>query len=73
LKIILDEKRKELPFTGNSRWEELRRLNKEQAFAKTLTRFVNNQTYTLAPNDNRYVWPIPDQEIRLTGMAQNPR
>ena len=73
LKKIVDEKRKELPFTGSNRWEELRRLNREPVFAKTLIRNVNNLSYQLAPNDIRYTLPIPDQEIRLTGMVQNPR
>lgn len=70
---ILTERRKELPFTGSTRWEDLRRLNKEPAFAKTLTRVLNNQTYTLSPNDPKYTLPIPDDEIRLSGIKQNIR
>jgi tetratricopeptide (TPR) repeat protein len=73
LQKILTERRKELPFTSNTRWEDLRRLNQDPLFTKTLTRMINNQTYTLPPNDNRYVLPIPDLEIRLGGIAQNPR
>ncbi len=71
-KIIL-ERRKELPYTGNIRWEDLRRLNLEARFAVTLTRQSQGKTYTLTPNDPRYVLPIPDDEIRLSGIAQNPR
>lgn len=70
---VLTERRKELPFTGSLRWEDLRRLNKDSRLAKTLTRLLNGQTYTLAPGDNRYVMPIPDNEIQLSGIAQNPR
>lgn len=73
LQKILSERRKELPFTSNIRWEDLRRLNRDPMFAKTLTRNINNQVYTLPPNDNRYVLSIPDVEIRLSGIAQNPR
>jgi tetratricopeptide (TPR) repeat protein len=73
LQKILPERRKELPFTGNTRWEDLRRLNLEPAFAKTLTHIINGQVYTLAPNDNKYVLPIPDLEIRYSGIQQNPR
>lgn len=72
LKLILAERRKELIFRG-LRWTDLRRLNKDQRFAITLTRTLNGQVYNLAPNDNRYAYPIPDQEIQLTGIAQNPR
>lgn len=73
LKKILDERRKELPFTGSVRWEDLRRLNRDPVFARILTRNINNQLYQLLPNDNRYVLPIPDIEIKLSGIAQNPR
>lgn len=73
LSQILTERRKELPFTGNLPWEDLRRLNKDPRFARTLTRLLNGQVYTLPPNDKKYVYPIPDNEIRLSGIAQNPR
>jgi SusD family. len=73
LKQIIAERRKELPFTGCLRWEDLRRLNKESNFATTIVRKLNGQTYTLAPNDEKYVFPIPDDEIRLSGIQQNPR
>lgn len=73
LKLILQERRKELCFTPNVRWEDLRRLNKDPRFATTLTRVINSVTYTLAPNDKKYVFPIPDAEIQLTGMPQNER
>jgi tetratricopeptide (TPR) repeat protein len=72
LSQILFERRKELVFRG-LRWTDLRRLNKEDAFKVTLTRVVNGQTYTLAPNAPRYVFPIDDIEIRLSGIQQNPR
>ncbi len=72
LKKILVERRKELIFRG-LRWTDLRRLNKDPQFAVTLTRNVNSQTYTLPPNDSRYVLPIPDNVIQLSGIQQNPR
>lgn len=72
LKKILSERRKELIFRG-LRWIDLRRLNKDLQFATTLTRTVNGQTYTLLPNDARYAMPIPDDEIRLSGIPQNQR
>jgi len=70
---ILLERRKELPYMANTRWDDLRRLNQESRFAVTLTRLYHGVTYTLEPNDNRYVLPIPDDEIHLEGLAQNPR
>ncbi len=71
-RIVL-ERRKELPMTGQMRWEDLRRLNKEPRFATTLQRVSKGTTYTLAPNDPKYTFPIPDIEITLSGIAQNPR
>lgn len=73
LNKILAERRKELVFRGGLRWIDLRRLNQEQAFAVTLKRELNGQFYTIAPNSVRYTLPIPDQEIRLTGIEQNAR
>jgi starch-binding outer membrane protein, SusD/RagB family len=73
LSIILIERRKELPFTASSRWSDLRRLNQDIRFASTITRVLNGVTYTLTPNHAKYVLPIPDQEIRITGIPQNPR
>jgi tetratricopeptide (TPR) repeat protein len=72
LSIILTERRKELVFRG-LRWTDLRRLNLEPQFAQTLTRQLNGNTYTLPPNDGRYVYPIPQNEIAASGIAQNPR
>jgi hypothetical protein len=70
---ILLERRKELPFTGGLRWADLRRLNRDTRFAKTLTRNLNGQIVSLSPGDKRYVLPIPFLEIRLSGIGQNPR
>lgn len=72
LNIILAERRKELILRG-SRWFDLRRLNKDPRFAKTLTRIENGISYTLPPMDPRYTFLLPVQVIALTGMQQNNR
>lgn len=72
LSKVLTERRKELAFRGR-RWNDLRRLNKDPNYAVTLTRLLNGQTYTLAPNDIKYVYPIPQEEIDRSGIEQNPR
>ncbi len=71
LNQILLERRKELVWRG-LRWHDLKRLNKEGANI-TLIRIVNGVTYTIPPNDPRYVFPIPDDEITLSGIQQNSR
>lgn len=65
LRRILQERRKQLVFRG-LRWTDLRRLNKDPRFAVTLTRVLNGQTYSLPPNDPRYVFPIPKYVTTIT-------
>jgi hypothetical protein len=71
--VILKEKRKELPFTAQVRWEDLRRLNKDPKYAVTITRISNGIQYTLPPNDPKYIFPIPVDEIQRYGLQQNER
>jgi hypothetical protein len=71
LNKVLLERQKELVWR-NLRWDDIKRLNKEGANI-TLTRLLNGQTYSLSPNDPRYVFPIPDNEIQLSGIPQNIR
>lgn len=72
LKMILTERRKELVYR-NLRWTDLRRLNQDPRFALTLRRVLKAQTYTLAQDDKRYVFPIPANVIAASGIEQNPR
>lgn len=71
LRIILTERRKELLMRG-LRWMDIKRLNKEGT-GIMLTRKLNNQIYTLPPNDPRYALPLPENVILLSGMVQNYR
>ncbi|MGM9478949.1 RagB/SusD family nutrient uptake outer membrane protein [Pedobacter sp. GSP4] len=70
LKLVLDERRKELPFRGQ-RMPDLRRINQEERFKVTLTRSINNVVYELPPGDMRYVYPIPQEEVLRSGLEQN--
>lgn len=74
LSKVLIERRKELLMRG-LRWTDLRRLNLDSRFAKTLSRTINGVTYTLPPNDLRYTLLIPDEVIANSNFAiqQNPR
>ncbi|AZA84515.1 RagB/SusD family nutrient uptake outer membrane protein [Chryseobacterium lactis] len=73
LLLIINERRKELPFTANLRWEDLRRLNMDDKFAKKLTRNIGVNIYTLEANSPRYVFPIPPVEINFHPLTQNIR
>lgn len=70
LSIIFEERRKELAFR-NIRWSDLKRLNTEPDFKKTLKRTVNKKEYRLEPEDSRYALSIPTSVINLTGIPQN--
>lgn len=72
LKIILEERRKELPFR-ELRWTDLRRLNSDPNYAITIKRKINNQVYALSPNDPKYTLSIPPDEINLSDIVQNKR
>lgn len=72
LRRILEERRKQLAFRG-LRWFDLKRINRDNNLAKTLNRHWNGNIYTLLPNSPNYVFPIPDNEIALSGIDQNIR
>lgn len=71
LNKVLAERRKELLYRS-LRWTDLRRRNIEGANIE-LKRVVNNTTYTLPPNDLRWVLLIPLNIINISGIEQNPR
>ncbi len=73
LQEVLDERRRETFGTG-LRWLDLKRLNKEPEFAKTITREFRGETYTLEPNSNEYVFQInPIYIQRNPEIESNPR
>ena len=72
IKLIIRERRMEL-YSRGTRWEDLRRLNKDPRFATTLTRTVGGVPYKLEPNSSRYTFPLPDNEIQANNYPQNPR
>lgn len=72
MKEIIAERKKQL-YRRGLRWSDLRRYNKEDAFAETLYRIVDGNTYSLPPLDNRYFFPISEKVIKLGGIKQNER
>ncbi|RKR83692.1 SusD-like starch-binding protein associating with outer membrane [Mucilaginibacter gracilis] len=73
LSTVIDERKRE--FVGRGyRWFDQKRMNYDAAFALTKTRVLKGVTYTLAPNSNRYLYPIGQKYILLNPeLEQNPR
>lgn len=71
LQAVLLERRKELVWRG-LRWYDLKRLNEEGA-SISLSRTLNGKTYTLAPKEARWVFPVYPAEVALSGIQQNIR
>jgi len=72
LRLILRERRKELLFRGR-RWADLKRLNVDSRFQKTLSRQIDNRNYELAPDSRKYAFRLPDPVVNLGNMPQNKR
>jgi len=73
LKFVLEERRRELFLTG-IRLFDLKRLNLETAFAKSVTHTVEGVDYTLNPGANNLILPIPAQILNFnSNISQNPR
>lgn len=62
LQLVLEEKRRELCMKGAYRYMDMKRLNLDDSFKKSVTHTVDGATYTLAPNDLKWIFPI-NQEI----------
>jgi hypothetical protein len=72
--LVINERRKEL-LLGVNRFFDLKRLNTETEYAKTVTRVfpivnktVPQKTYTLQPNSRLYIIPFP-----LSVLQKNPK
>ncbi len=72
LPYVLMERQRQLIFRG-LRWMDLRRLNRDPRFAKTLRKQIDGQVYELEPGSKRYVWPIPEDAVTYGGLEQNTR
>ncbi|NGM62679.1 RagB/SusD family nutrient uptake outer membrane protein [Sphingobacterium sp. SGG-5] len=72
IRFILLERRKELAMRG-LRWSDLKRLNRDSRFETTLERTAYDRTHILAPQSDRYAFPIPQIEVDINNLAQNKR
>ena len=74
LKMVIDERRKEFAFIGLTRLIDLKRLNRESWFAKTITHSAGSEgTWELPANDPRYIMPVPENVLSFNNMPQYDR
>lgn len=74
LAMILDERRRELSMNGCMRLLDLKRLNRDPRFAKTITHTIDGVDYQLKPNDAKYILPIPPKVLHYNPeMIPNER
>lgn len=71
LKLVLEERRRETRMSY-MRWFDLKRLNLDPSTAKTITRTIGGNVYTLAPESPLYVLPIPLNVLQFDNIPQNP-
>ena len=70
---VLEERRKELMAKGGFRWFDLKRLNKDPRFAKTITHQYIDEVYTLEPEGDRYQFPFASSLFQYApNLEQNP-
>jgi starch-binding outer membrane protein, SusD/RagB family len=69
---VIKERQREF-FCKGLRWFDMRRLKNDPLFSYTVTRTFRGTTYTLAPNSDRYVFPISDYYRQFNpGITANP-
>lgn len=61
LNKVIEEKRREFCFRGPYRFFDLKRFNLEPDLQKTVVHTVDGDTFTLPPNDPRYVFPVNNE------------
>lgn len=73
IEFIKEERRKELAFRG-IRWTDIRRYNMEEAHEHVFQRReMEGVGYEIEPNSSRYMLTIPENELLINKIPQNPR
>ena len=74
LEMVIDERRKEFAFVGLTRLIDLKRLNRESWFARTIHHDAGSEgSWELPPNDPRYIMPVPETILSFNDMPQYER
>ncbi len=74
LRMAVEERRRELAFVGTHRLFDLKRLNKDPRFAKSVTHKHGAETWTIPANDNRFILPVPPKVLSMNpGIPQYER
>lgn len=72
LPLVLKERQKELVFRGR-RWSDLKRLNADSRFQKTIKRTVHGIAYQLEYNSLKYAVRLPEPIVIIGKLSPNKR
>lgn len=74
IKLILDERRRELMMTSCVRLADIKRLGLDPDFSQSVVRTINGVTTTTLPTSNRFVLQVPHIVMKFNpDMEQNSR
>lgn len=65
LQFVLDERRREMPYTASARLIDLKRLNVVDGFVKTIVHKLDGKEFTMQSNDPRMILPVPPKVLSL--------
>ncbi len=65
LKLVLEERQREMPFLGSMRLVDLKRLDVTGDLRKNLLHQVDGKTYEMSSSDARMILPVPPKVLSL--------
>lgn len=65
LRVILDERRREMPYVGSSRLIDLKRLHVSGDLTKNIEHRLGDKTYEMSSSDARMILPVPPKVLSL--------
>ena len=74
LKLVLDERRREMPYVGSTRLIDLKRLHATGDLTKEIVHKVESKEYRMSSGDARMILPVPPKVLALNpGIPQYER
>lgn len=65
LRIVLEERQREMPYTASTRLIDLKRLHVSGDLTKTIRHKLEDQEFTMESSDRRLILPVPPKVLSL--------